>query len=375
MTETAPERLGAIRTALRELVDEHGSELLSNPGRMSNLIKDLLPDDQQLARILVIAAEQDVASKLAEHVAQGMDAATAIRLVATSFAGSTMFAEQACLWVVSELAIAMGLASGEGTTPVAGDGEVTPVWASRVEVSGPGPVVGDPVGGAVEVAVPGGNSGLASGQTPRMAGTSQIDDASPALPRSARRSRPHRGLVLALGGTTVVVVAAAVILGLTIGSSPPVSHSPGASHSPSTSPSPASSPGSATSHAPARGNFVIDRQLSDDGTLVLTVTTIKLRGNLMTVYVAYHNSTSLPQILSCVDDTDPSASSITLADGSVIHSAATYCSEHSNATFTLNASGTHSSYAVFHVPAGFPEPFSFYWSTGNGSSSVSNIRI
>jgi len=121
MTETAPERLGAIRTALAELVDEHGSELLSNPARMSNLIKDLLPDDQQLARILVIAAEQDLAAKLREHISRGMDAATAIRLVATSFAASTMFAQQACLWVVSELAIAMGLASGESTMPVAGD--------------------------------------------------------------------------------------------------------------------------------------------------------------------------------------------------------------------------------------------------------------
>jgi hypothetical protein len=76
MTETAPERLGAIRAALAELVAEHGPELLSNPARMSNLIKDLLPDDQQLARILVIAAEQDVASKLREHVSAGMDAAT-----------------------------------------------------------------------------------------------------------------------------------------------------------------------------------------------------------------------------------------------------------------------------------------------------------
>ncbi|HET7016807.1 MAG TPA: hypothetical protein VFI65_22990 [Streptosporangiaceae bacterium] len=333
MTETAPRRLGAIRTALRELVDEHGSELLSNPARMSNLIKDLLPDDQQLARILVVAAEQDVASKLAEYVSQGMDAATAIRLVATSFAASTMFAEQACLWVVSELAIAMGLASGESTTPVAGDGGVTPVWAA---------------GG--EVAVPDEGSGPASA---RLAGASQVDDPSPALPRRSRR----RGLVLALSATTVVVVAAAVILGLKIGSSPPASRSP------------------ASSHAPARGNFVVDRQLSDDGSLVLTLTTIKLRGNLMTAYVAYHNSTGLPQILSCVDDTDPSASSITLANGRVIHSAATYCSEHPSATIALNASGTHSSYAVFHVPAGFPEPFSFYWTTGNGSSSVSNIRI
>jgi len=109
--------------------------------------------------------------------------------------------------------------------------------------------------------------------------------------------------------------------------------------------------------------------------VVLTLTTIKLGDNLMRVYVSYRNSTSLPQILSCLIDTDPSASSITLADGTVIHSTATYCSEHPSSTFTLNAGGTHASYAVFHVATGFPEPFSFFWSTGNGSGTVSHITI
>ena len=185
MTETAPERLGAIRTALAELVDEHGSELLSNPARMSNLIKDLLPDDQQLARILVIAAEQDLAAKLREHISRGMDAATAIRLVATSFAASTMFAQQACLWVVSELAIAMGLASGESTMPVAGDSGLAAV---RLVSPEPEPA-------------PAASSGPGSGQTPQLVPTPQLDDPS--------RPRPRRGVYLALAATTVAVVVAA----------------------------------------------------------------------------------------------------------------------------------------------------------------------
>jgi hypothetical protein len=172
-----------------------------------------------------------------------------------------------------------------------------------------------------------------------------------------------------------VLVVAAVILGIKIGSSPPASHGPAAPQSPATSKSPAASHSPPTSHAPASGNFVISRRFFNDGSLILTLTMIKLRDNLMTVYVDYHNATSLPQILSCLDDTDPSASSVTLADGNVIHSAATYCSQHPSATFTVNAGGTHASYAVFHVPSGFPEPFSFFWSTGNGSGTVSNIKI
>ncbi len=358
MTETAPERLGAIRTALAELVDEHGDELLSNPARISNLIKDLLPDDQQLARILVIAAEQNVASKLREHVSQGMDAATAIRLVATSFAASTMFAQQACLWVVGELAIAMGLASGETTSPAASEPGPTPEWPSLSHQdlqsdSAPPP---------------------RSEPTPRL--THHLDDRSrpvrpaPAGPAEFPSARPRRRLYLAIAAAAVVVVAAAVILGINIGSTPGATPPP-AAHSPTT----ASSPSPATTHAPALGNFTIGRQISNDGALVLTLTTIKLTYHRMIVNVTYHNATTLPQILSCLGDSDPSASSITLANGTAINSTSTYCSDHPSAAFTLNAGATHTSYAVFHVPAGFPEPFTFTWSTGTGSNTVSNLKL
>lgn len=351
MTETAPERLGAIRTALAELVDEHGEELLSNPARMSNLIKDLLPDDQQLARILVIAAEQDVASKLREHVSQGMDATTATRLVATSFAASTMFSQQACRLVVSELAIAMGLAPRETTSPAASEPTPTPDWSS------------------LAAAPP-------SEPTPQL--TNQIDDRSrpvqqgPAYPAEhpGLRLRSRRWPYLAITAVAVAVVAAAVVLGIKIGSTPRATPTP-APHSPTT----ASSPSPATAHAPAQGNFTIGRQISNDGQLVLTLTTIKLHANVMTVNVTYHNISGLPQILSCLSDTNPSASSITLADGTTINSMATYCSDHPSAAFNLNAGATHTSYAIFHVPVGFSEPFSFTWSTGSGSNTVSNLKL
>jgi len=249
--------------------------------------------------------------------------------------------------VVSELAIAMGLAPGETTNPAASETPPTPDWSS------------------LAVAPP-------SEPTPRL--TNQVDDRSrPVQPTSAHpaeppRPRPRRWLYPAIAVAAVAVVTAAVILGINIGSTPRATPTP-AAHSPTTASSPA------TAHAPAQGNFTIDRQISNDGQLVLTLTTIKLRANVMTVNVAYHNISGLPQILSCVGDNDPSAAAFTPASGIAIDSTATYCSDHPSAAFTLNAGATHTSYSVFHVPAGFPEPFTFTWTTGTGSSTVSNLKL
>jgi hypothetical protein len=101
----------------------------------------------------------------------------------------------------------------------------------------------------------------------------------------------------------VVVIAAAIVLGIRIGSTP------------TTPTSPKTSPAPSTAHAPAQGSFVIDRQVLNDGSLALTLTTIKLRDSLMTVYVSYRSVT------------------------------------------------------------GFPEPFSFTWSADNGSKTVPNINL
>lgn len=98
-----------VEAALREIVAAYGQEALSEPMMMSNLLKDLLPEAPGIARMLVTAAEDHIADQLAGHVSQGLDAPTAVRLTASSFAGSTMFAPEACAWVVSEFAITLGL--------------------------------------------------------------------------------------------------------------------------------------------------------------------------------------------------------------------------------------------------------------------------
>lgn len=342
MPETAPDRLAAIRAALRELVAEYGFDPLSNPGRMSNLIKDLLPDDQQLARILVVAAEQDVASTLREHVSQGMAAPTAIRLVATSFAASTMFAPQACSGVVSELAIAMGLAPAEITQDALPEpaedfpGAPTDV-APGVTSASTGTGAGTRAAASQAHEVPG---------QPRNV-TVRAQDARPADRRSGLRRRSY----LAIAATGLVVVAAGLILVLRGGSA------------------------GTSAHAPPQGDVTVNRQFAHDDSFVLTLTTIKLQGDRLTVDVAYHNGTNQTQILTCLGETDPTTASLTLANGTIIHSIATYCSDHPSLASTLGAGQTHTSYAVFRVPKDFPQPVSFFWQAGDLSGTVSHLRV
>src|SRR5262245_44881043 len=95
--------------ALRAIVTEHGAELLSRPRELANLLADLLPDAPRIARLLVTAAQDQVARELSEHTSAGMDVATASAMVTSSFAGATMLAPDACAWAVREFAAALGL--------------------------------------------------------------------------------------------------------------------------------------------------------------------------------------------------------------------------------------------------------------------------
>jgi len=103
---------GEVRQALRSIVadPDYGVDALSSRRAMESLLKDMLPDRPKEAAILVAAAEHGLAATLRQRVSQeGMDAATAIRLVAAIFAKATAFTPDACEWAVTELAVAMGM--------------------------------------------------------------------------------------------------------------------------------------------------------------------------------------------------------------------------------------------------------------------------
>jgi Domain of unknown function (DUF4190) len=107
------EHAAEARAALNAIVTDpdHGVQVLSSPRTMSNLLKDLLPDAPREKTLLVAAAEAGLADRLREHLSQGMDPSTAIQLTASSFSASSPMTPEACRWVTSEIAAAMGITS------------------------------------------------------------------------------------------------------------------------------------------------------------------------------------------------------------------------------------------------------------------------
>src|SRR5215472_5339027 len=120
LTDASWEHAAEARAALNMIINdpEHGVAALSSAQTMSNLLKDLLPDAPREKSLLVAAAEAGLADTLREHVAQGMDPSTAIRLAASSFAATTPFTPDACSWVTGEIAGALGISQPTG--PAAG---------------------------------------------------------------------------------------------------------------------------------------------------------------------------------------------------------------------------------------------------------------
>ena len=111
MADMPWEHAAEARAALNAIVTdpEHGVAALSSPRTMSNLLKDLLPDAPREKNLLVAAAEAGLADTLREHVAQGMDSSTAIRLTASSFSARSPLTPDACSWVTGEIAVALGI--------------------------------------------------------------------------------------------------------------------------------------------------------------------------------------------------------------------------------------------------------------------------
>jgi FHA domain-containing protein len=134
MAATPFEHADQSSLALRAIVSEHGSQLLSRPRELANLLADLLPDAPRIARLLVIAAQDQVAGELCEHTSAGMDVSTAATMVASSFAGATMLAPEACAWVVREFALALGLVPDTDRLIVNARGAAPAAASAGVEV-------------------------------------------------------------------------------------------------------------------------------------------------------------------------------------------------------------------------------------------------
>jgi hypothetical protein len=98
-----------VRDALRLIVSEHGEAALSDPRLMTILLGDCLQEYPADQALLAAAAQEDLPGKLREHLADGTDLDAATAAVAAGFGQSTGHPENACAWVVTQLAVALGL--------------------------------------------------------------------------------------------------------------------------------------------------------------------------------------------------------------------------------------------------------------------------
>jgi hypothetical protein len=140
--EHAPEARAALNAIVTD--PDHGVAALSNASTMSNLLKDYLPDAPREKSILVAAAEAGLADTLREHVSQGMDPDTAIRLTASSFSSSTPFTPEACDWVTDEIAVALGISKTPTRADQQGAGQRGAGQQGAGQQGGPPPGVAAP---------------------------------------------------------------------------------------------------------------------------------------------------------------------------------------------------------------------------------------
>src|SRR6202042_3336191 len=70
---------------------------------------DLLPDSPRESALLGAAAQVGLADELKRDLSEGLDLGTAARLTAGWFARQLPFTRDGCTWVVSEIAIALGV--------------------------------------------------------------------------------------------------------------------------------------------------------------------------------------------------------------------------------------------------------------------------
>jgi hypothetical protein len=115
---------GEVVAALREATAHYGERVLSNPRVLENLLSDLLPDGPAEARLLVFAAQHDLAGSLSE-LCQHVDAEEATRLAASRFVDFYPVDPQAALWAAAVLANTLGHDVGTPPGSPGGRGEIT----------------------------------------------------------------------------------------------------------------------------------------------------------------------------------------------------------------------------------------------------------
>ena len=125
------------------------------------------------------------------------------------------------------------------------------------------------------------------------------------------------------------------------------------------------------------GVYQVNRQFYNDGSLILSLDRVQISQQGKAVfYVTYSNIGSSPQALTCQGGSDPALATLALANGEVINSIVSYCSDHPDLqSISVLPGHTLTSYAIFASTKGLARPFSFSWSSSSLSGTVPGVQL
>jgi len=111
--------------------------------------------------------------------------------------------------------------------------------------------------------------------------------------------------------------------------------------------------------------------------LEVTLSTMQQQpGDIVTADVVYLNTGSSPINLACASVADPATTTLTAKNGTVIHAASTYCSDHPNASLDLDSGDSFTSYADFDGVDEAHGPFTLNWQQGTSlTGQVTDIAL
>jgi hypothetical protein len=210
LTDPLWDPLGKAREALRSIVADFGTSALSSPQVLENVLRDLLPGSQKQVSLIVAAAGARVTSSLQEHVAQGMDPSSAVRMSSAQLAEQTPFDAAGCRWVTGEFALALGYKIALGNEPD------TLVPATRPPTASPAIVPAPLAGGAPLVPADSAVTVLP---------TNQRGPPPPPGVQAVGRGGRRRGRTIAVS-MLAVVVGGGLIIAAAVGAFSTTSHSP-----------------------------------------------------------------------------------------------------------------------------------------------------
>ncbi len=100
---------GEVQAALTAIVNDFGPPALSKRNILDGALQDHLPGETTPVKTLLLeAADAGVATSLQEHISQGMDPDSAVRLTAAKFGEHSPSGSEGCLWVTGEFARVLG---------------------------------------------------------------------------------------------------------------------------------------------------------------------------------------------------------------------------------------------------------------------------